>query len=181
MKLLNLAAAGVGAGLGAMYLGNEGEGETFTSYPNPSRIKQMLGSKVNEPESFPGSGQNIYGQKYGKALSQEIAMNQMDMMMRDQNNHKIIWETFTNRPAKGKFYENFVRENNMEEKRKKLLRFAVDADDALYMSREYLAIAAARGDDYLLKRHGANAHSALELDYSKSGAVDHGEVKAAQR
>ena len=66
MKLLNLATAGIGAGLGAMYLGNEGEGETFTSYPNPSRIKQALGSKMNKPETYPGSGQNIYGQKYGR-------------------------------------------------------------------------------------------------------------------
>ena len=43
MKLLNLATAGIGAGLGAMYLGNEGKGETFTSYPFPSRGKRLLG------------------------------------------------------------------------------------------------------------------------------------------
>ena len=59
MKLTTM----IGAGLGAMYLGNEGKGETFTSYPNPSRIKQILGSKINKPETYPGSGQNIYGQK----------------------------------------------------------------------------------------------------------------------
>jgi len=62
MKLTTM----IGAGLGAMYLGNEGKGETFTSYPNPSRIKQVLGSKINKPETYPGSGQNIYGQKYGR-------------------------------------------------------------------------------------------------------------------
>ena len=39
---MKLALAGIGAGLGAMYLGNEGKGETFTSYPFPSRGKRML-------------------------------------------------------------------------------------------------------------------------------------------
>ena len=39
MKLTTM----IGAGLGAMYLGNEGKGETFTSYPFPSRGKRLLG------------------------------------------------------------------------------------------------------------------------------------------
>jgi hypothetical protein len=39
---MKLALAGIGAGLGAMYLGNEGKGETFTSYPFPSRGKRLL-------------------------------------------------------------------------------------------------------------------------------------------
>ena len=41
-KILKGIAAGTGLGLGAMYLGNEGEGETFTSYPKEARGKRLL-------------------------------------------------------------------------------------------------------------------------------------------
>ena len=44
---MKLALAGIDAGLGAKYLGNKGKDETFTSYPNPSRIKQLLGVRGN--------------------------------------------------------------------------------------------------------------------------------------
>ena len=33
----------IGGGMGAMALLNEGKGETFTSYPEPSRLKQFTG------------------------------------------------------------------------------------------------------------------------------------------
>jgi len=99
------------------------------------------------------------------AKPKKQAFDEMNRMMQDQLNHKIIWEKFTNRPAKGKLYEGFVREQNLDKKHKQLLRFALDSDDALIMSKEYLAIRAMRGDE-----------SALTYgDYSESGTVDHTE------
>ena len=41
MSILKGALGGIGASMGAMALFNEGEGETFTSYPKQSRYKQF--------------------------------------------------------------------------------------------------------------------------------------------
>ena len=41
-NILKGIAAGLGLGGTAMYLGNEGEGETFTSYPRDARYKRLL-------------------------------------------------------------------------------------------------------------------------------------------
>tara|TARA_Y100000593_G_scaffold12322_1_gene22591 strand:+ start:40 stop:486 length:447 start_codon:yes stop_codon:yes gene_type:complete len=41
MSILKGALGGIGAGMGAMALFNEGKGETFTSYPKQSRYKQF--------------------------------------------------------------------------------------------------------------------------------------------
>ena len=101
--------------------------------------------------------------------------DQMNQMMQDQLNHKIIWEKFTNRPAKGKLFEDFVRENDLKKKHKQLLRFALDSDDALVMSKEYLAIRAMRGDEFAAQ-YVDGAESALTYgDYSDAGTVDHTE------
>jgi len=109
------------------------------------------------------------------AKPKKQAFDEMNRMMQDQLNHKIIWEKFTNRPAKGKLYEGFVREQNLDKKHKQLLRFALDSDDALIMSKEYLAIRAMRGDESAAK-HLGGADSALTYgDYSESGTVDHTE------
>jgi len=109
------------------------------------------------------------------AKPQKTAFDEMNQMMQDQLNHKIIWEKFTNRPAKGKLFEGFVRENDLKKKHKQLLRFALDSDDALIMSKEYLAIRAMRGDKSAAQYVGG-ADSALTYgDYSEAGTVDHTE------
>ena len=53
MSILKGALGGIGAGMGAMALLNEGKGETFTSYPEPSRLKQLFGQKeLNDVEKY---------------------------------------------------------------------------------------------------------------------------------
>ena len=47
MSILKGALGGIGAGMGAMALLNEEEGGTFTSYPEPSRLKQLMGKNNN--------------------------------------------------------------------------------------------------------------------------------------
>ena len=69
-NLLKAGSVGVGAGATAMYLGNEGEGETFTSYPKESRGKRLL-----RGEQVPFS-ENLM-EKMG--LSNELTKNQ-DLM-----------------------------------------------------------------------------------------------------
>ena len=44
MSYLKGALGMIGGGMGAMALLNEGKGETFTSYPEPSRLKQFIKS-----------------------------------------------------------------------------------------------------------------------------------------
>ena len=132
----------------------------------PGRILQTPGDR--QDEILKGSN------RPPTSLPNQVALEQMNKMMYDHMNHKIIWEKFTNRKARGKEFEAFVRENDLSKKRLKLIRYAVDADDALYMSREYLAIEALRGRDWAVK-HMETAHSATELDYGDSGKVDHGE------
>ena len=48
MSVLKGALGGIGAGMGAMALLNEGEGETFTSYPEQSRLKQLMGKDSDD-------------------------------------------------------------------------------------------------------------------------------------
>ena len=67
MSILKGALGGIGAGMGAMALLNEEKGGTFTSYPEPSRLKQLMGQDISRPETWGGSGENIWGDKYGKA------------------------------------------------------------------------------------------------------------------
>jgi len=50
MSLLKGTLGMIGGGMGAMALLNEGEGETFTSYPEQSRLKQLTGSKEKDHE-----------------------------------------------------------------------------------------------------------------------------------
>ena len=38
----------IGGGMGAMALLNEGKGETFTSYPEQSRLKQLMGKNSDD-------------------------------------------------------------------------------------------------------------------------------------
>ena len=64
------------------------------------------------------------------AKPQKTAFDEMNRIMQDQLNHKIVWEKFTNRPAKGKLFEAFVRETDLKKKHKQLLTFALDSDDA---------------------------------------------------
>ena len=49
MSYLKGALGMIGGGMGAMALLNEGKGETFTSYPEQSRLKQLMG-KNNDDE-----------------------------------------------------------------------------------------------------------------------------------
>jgi len=72
----------LGGGMGTMALLNEEKGGTFTSYPEESRLKQLgkklYGSKakrMNDPKTYSGSGQNIYGQQYGDQLGAGITEN----------------------------------------------------------------------------------------------------------
>ena len=48
MSYLKGALGMIGGGMGAMALLNEGKGETFTSYPNENRLKQLLGKTSDE-------------------------------------------------------------------------------------------------------------------------------------
>ena len=48
MSYLKGALGMIGGGIGAMALLNEGKGETFTSYPNENRLKQLLGKTSDE-------------------------------------------------------------------------------------------------------------------------------------
>ena len=48
MSILKGALGGIGAGMGAMALLNEEKGGTFTSYPEPSRLKQLMGKNNND-------------------------------------------------------------------------------------------------------------------------------------
>jgi len=48
MSFLKGTLGMIGGGMGAMALLNEGEGETFTSYPEQSRLKQLTESKEKE-------------------------------------------------------------------------------------------------------------------------------------
>jgi len=50
MSFLKGTLGMIGGGMGAMALLNEGEGETFTSYPEQSRLKQLTGSKEKDHE-----------------------------------------------------------------------------------------------------------------------------------
>jgi|TARA_R100000808_G_scaffold6776_5_gene19929 hypothetical protein len=145
-----------------------------------------MSAMPREPEKvFQGPGDRLdeilKPERPRTSLPNQIALEKMNEMMKDQSDHKLLWETFTNRPAQGRLFESFVRENNLKKKKSILLRYAVDSDDALWLSKEMLAIEARRGDTALWKVHHKDAHSASELDYSKTGAVDHGQRKAENR
>tara|TARA_R110002110_G_scaffold232616_8_gene448286 strand:+ start:726 stop:1298 length:573 start_codon:yes stop_codon:yes gene_type:complete len=60
---------GVGVGGGAMYLGNDEEGETFTSYPRDARYKQLA---RGEEIPLPGLEDVMYGE--GKHAQSNQAM-----------------------------------------------------------------------------------------------------------
>ena len=72
---MNPIVKGIGAGLGiggtAMYMGNEGPGETFTSYPREARYKQLMrGDQV----PLPGLENHVY-KNYGEWSSGPINRN----------------------------------------------------------------------------------------------------------
>lgn len=48
MSFLKGTLGMIGGGMGAMALLNEGKGETFTSYPKQSRLKQLMGKDSND-------------------------------------------------------------------------------------------------------------------------------------
>jgi hypothetical protein len=52
-------AGAIAGGMGAMALLNEEEGGTFTSYPEPSRLKQLMGQDINRKEAIEALGQEI--------------------------------------------------------------------------------------------------------------------------
>ena len=47
---IGLAAGGIGGGLGLMALLNKEKGESLSSYPEPSRLEQVVGKEPNKNE-----------------------------------------------------------------------------------------------------------------------------------
>lgn len=117
-----------------------------------------------------------------KQLSGGISENkdklnsQFQDFAQDEQDHSIIWTTFTNREPEGSEYEKFLK-GDWNEKKKVIFRYALDADDALFRSKEMMRIQArAEGDAHGMSIEEINnadfLPSASGLDYSDSGIVD---------
>ena len=63
--------------------------------------------------------------------------NQFQDFDQDEQDHSIIWTTFTNREPEGSEYEKFLN-GDWNEKKKVIFRYALDADDALFRSKEMM-------------------------------------------
>ena len=118
-----------------------------------------------------------YGQLgAGVTENKDKLNNQFQDFDQDEQDHSIIWTTFTNREPEGSEYEKFLN-GDWSEKKKVIFRYALDADDALFRSKEMMRIQArAEGDaDGMSIEEINNADflpSASGLDYSDSGIVD---------
>jgi len=85
-----------------------------------------LGADISRPETYGGSGKNIYGHKYGKAAESE------------EKDHEILWSTFVGKPE-GNDYKNFLNAS-LSEKAQILKNRASDTDDVLFRTKEWMRI-----------------------------------------
>jgi hypothetical protein len=117
--------------------------------------------------------------------NQDLLNDQFQDFDQNEQDHSIIWTTFTNREPKGSEYKKFLN-GDWSEKKKAIFRYALDADDALFRSKEMMRIKArAEGDaDGMSIEEINNADflpSASGLDYSDSGIVDNSSREYASK
>ena len=146
-QLLKGIAAGSGLGLGVMYLGNEGEGESFTSYPREARYKRLL---RGEQIPFPGLEGNVPLQiekdRFGYGIPSRNAGTVGMFDGQSQKDHAIIFGKFI-QPYNKNFGMNelaMFMQASVPQKEEILKQYAGDTDDALWKSEEWMRISDAR-------------------------------------
>ena len=138
--ILKGIAAGLGIGGTAMYLGNEGKGETFTSYPRDARYKRLLrGEQIPLPglEGYVPFEDEKDGFGYGTVRTFDG---------QGQKDHAEIWGKFI-QPYNKDFGVNELSafmQASVPEKERMLKQYAGDTDDALWRSEAWMRISDAR-------------------------------------
>ena len=138
--LLKKVGAALGIGGTAMYLGNEGEGETFTSYPRDARYKRLL---RGEEIPLPGLENYVYGKdKFGYGTYQKNKDTVGAFEGRNQRDHAAIWGKFIQpyNPEFGLEQFNTFMMAPLKDKEKILKQYSGDTDDALWRSEEWMRI-----------------------------------------
>jgi len=94
MSFLKGTLGMIGGGMGAMALLNEGEGETFTSYPEQSRLKQLTESKEKDHEilwsTFVGEPE---GNDYKSFLNASLSEKAQILKNRASDTDDVLWRS----------------------------------------------------------------------------------------
>jgi len=145
--ILKGVIGGLGIGGGAMYLGNEGEGETFTSYPRDARYKRLL---RGEQIPFPGLEGNVPLQiekdRFGYGIPSKNADTVGMFDGQSQRDHAEIFSKFI-QPYNKDFGTNelaMFMQASVTQKEEMLKQYAGDTDDALWRSEAWMRISDAR-------------------------------------
>ena len=119
---IGLAAGGIGGGLGLMALLNKEKGESLSSYPEPSRLEQVVGKEPNKNEL---SNAKMDEQWFKEHINIWRKVTEMEGLW---DRGTINWKEKGDKYIKDPDFQEFVNSADIE-KKKKLLESKRIRDD----------------------------------------------------